>query len=360
MAIRDCALAAILAFAVTTVGCAATTAREPNGIVAEVFDPQGFLHAIDSRSQFREIFCAITEDRGRELPDYRPCAKALRKIPPEQQAAGGYVLHHQRVEPLTILVVPGLGYDCFANLIGSEKELLTYAESLGHTVRIAPIKGLASTDQNAKVIRDSVMEIRGNLDSDRLVVIGYSKGVIDILAALVAYPEVAASVAAMLSVSGAVSGSPLSRSVNQWTLDLLSGIPGSECDASDENTLESLYPETRRAWLAANPLPGSVAYFSIVTYPEPERISTVLRSGFRELSETDDRNDGQVIVRDQVIPGSEVLAFVNADHWAIALPIARSHAVVGSTLINRNEFPREVLLAAILEYVDTALARVTR
>ena len=47
---------------------------------------------------------------------------------------------------------------------------------------------------------------------------------------------------------------------------------------------------------------------------------------------------------------------VNADHWAIAVPVARTHAITGSTLLNRNAFPREVLLEAIIRYVDEDLA----
>ena len=122
------------------------------------------------------------------------------------------------------------------------------------------------------------------------------------------------------------------------------------------DALESLSPEIRRQWLAENPLPQSVAYFSIVSFPEPERISAVLRASSKKLAEIDARNDGQVIVTDQVIPGSQVLAVVNADHWAVAIPVARSHAIAASTIVNRNDFPREVLLEAILQFVDAELA----
>jgi hypothetical protein len=62
-----------------------------------------------------------------------------------------------------------------------------------------------------------------------------------------------------------------------------------------------------------------------------------------------------MIVFDQVVPGSEVLAFVNADHWAVALPIARLHPVIGSMGVTRNDFPLEVLLEAVLKYVDFRL-----
>ena len=64
-----------------------------------------------------------------------------------------------------------------------------------------------------------------------------------------------------------------------------------------------------------------------------------------------------MIAIDQVIPGSEVLAFLNADHLAVALPIARLHQLLGSTGINRNDFPIEVLLEAVFDYVDFRLQK---
>ena len=43
----------------------------------------------------------------------------------------------------------------------------------------------------------------------------------------------------------------------------------------------------------------------------------------------DGRNDSQVIFYDQLIPGSTLLGYLNADHWAVAVPIARAHDTVG-------------------------------
>ena len=37
----------------------------------------------------------------------------------------------------------------------------------------------------------------------------------------------------------------------------------------------------------------------------------------------DGRNDSQVIFYDQLIPGSTLLGYLNADHWAVAVAIAR-------------------------------------
>ena len=88
--------------------------------------------------------------------------------------------------------------------------------------------------------------------------------------------------------------------------------------------------------MAQNPLPSSVPTYSVVTLPQPERISSILRGSTRKLSTIDGRNDSQVIFYDQVIPGSTLLGYVNADHWAIAVPIARTHTTVGVDVRDRR------------------------
>ncbi|MCG6874790.1 MAG: hypothetical protein LJE97_06835, partial [Betaproteobacteria bacterium] len=88
----------------------------------------------------------------------------------------------------------------------------------------------------------------------------------------------------------------------------------------------------------------------------PERISQILQSSYRKLASVDGRNDSQVIFYDQVIPGSALMAYVNADHWAVAVPIARSHETIGSLFVTQNAYPREALLEATLRLIEEDLA----
>lgn len=81
-----------------------------------------------------------------------------------------------------------------------------------------------------------------------------------------------------------------------------------------------------------------------MTFPEPERISSVLKSSDKKLSRVDARNDSQLLFYDQLIPGSTLIGYLNADHWALAVPIARSHPPLGYTFVNHNDSPREALL----------------
>ena len=73
------------------------------------------------------------------------------------------------------------------------------------------------------------------------------------------------------------------------------------------------------------------------------------------MSKVDARNDSQVIYYDQIIPGSKLLGFMNADHWALAVPIARGHSFIGSTFVDQNDYPREALVEAVLRFVTEDL-----
>ena len=96
--------------------------------------------------------------------------------------------------------------------------------------------------------------------------------------------------------------------------------PGAKCDKGDGGAVASLRPDVRKAWMAQNPLPPGLRYYSLVTLPTPERISRIISKSYKELGGIDWRNDSQVIYSDEIIPGSTLLGFLNADHWAIAVP----------------------------------------
>jgi hypothetical protein len=187
------------------------------------------------------------------------------------------------------------------------------------------------------------------------VLLGYSKGTPDILEGLVAYPELAQRVAAVISVAGSVYGSPLASNASASTLTLLRYLPGSQCDAGDGGALASLKPLVRREFAKARELPETVQYYSLGTFARRELISSGLRGTYDELAKIDPRNDSQMLFYDQIIAGGALLGFVEADHWAVALPISRARPLLAATVINRNEFPREMLLEAIVRHVEEGL-----
>jgi hypothetical protein len=190
-------------------GCAPIPVAPPDVLLDDIFGAGSGLQAVDARAGFRRIFCDIYDAHIPATGDDRSCEASLRELSPESGDIDAVPTHDGLGESFAILVAPGLGYDCFENLIGNDPEVVRFAEARGHVVRIAATDGLADTVQNAAVLRDAIVALDEESGSRRLLVLSYSKGTNDILEALVSYPDLADRVTAVIGVASAVGGSPL-------------------------------------------------------------------------------------------------------------------------------------------------------
>ncbi len=313
--------------------------------------PVSLANIEDGRGRFREIYCAVRKDHGARLPYDRPCEEVVLRLEGEPAPSGNPVVLEQVKLKLRFLLVAGLYSDCI-----KASKAFTYArahvERLGYRAADLAVSGWSSSARNAAMIRDALLAVDLN-NGEKVVLIGYSKGVPDILHALAEYPEIVGRVAAVVSIAGAVGGTPLADSMDEMQKKIMEKNPIVDCPPGVGDPIASLQRSTRQAWLSQNRLPPSVKYFSLATFAERENISTVLQVNYDRLAQIDPRNDSQLLFYDQIIPGGTLLGYVRADHWAIAMPFSQDR--FAPALIDKNEFPREVLLEAVIRFVEEKL-----
>lgn len=130
----------------------------------------------------------------------------------------------------------------------------------GNRIQAVVVSDRSSAKRNARQLAEAI-GASGLEAGDRIVLIGYSKGAVDILQFLSDYPQLARQVVAVVSIAGAILGSPLAGKADWWYRSLFTRSFSGMCDPGDGGVIESLLPERRRQWLAEHPLPAHVAYF---------------------------------------------------------------------------------------------------
>jgi len=255
---------------------------------------------------------------------------------------------------LRILVASGIYSECVHHISNVYSYALTHLEKYGYRTGDLRVSGRSSSAHNALQIRNALLGM-DYLPGEKVVLVGYSKGIADILEAIVSYPEIRQKVAAVVSVAGTVGGTPLAEIIGEPYQELLRTIPVHYCPVGIGDPIDSLKRATRQQWLSQNVLPASVKYFSLAAFAERADISAILQPTHDRLSCIDPRNDSQVIFYDAIIPGSTLLGYIKADHWAVAMPFSQDLPLPLSGLVDKNEFPREVLLEAIIRFVEEML-----
>ena len=319
--------------------------------------PVSLAGITDGRGRFREIYCAVRDDHGYRLAFDRPCddGTALWRLSGEPPASGARVSVGVSAAGLTVVMVPGLLAECASGMSTVFADARANLETQGYRTAYIQTRGRQSSEVNALIIRDAV---RAMPETSRTILVTHSKGTVDALIALTAYPDLMDHVVALVSVAGAVNGSPLADSLPNWLAELAEETSLADCAPGEGvEAFDSLRRSVRLAWLSEHPTPARLRSYSLPAIAGPEDISAVLQPFYRTLAETDPANDGLVAASDAIIPGSTLLGYANADHLAVAMPFGADTPVLAATLITRNDYPRAVLLEAAIRYVEEDLRK---
>lgn len=294
--------------------------------------------------------------------DAAPASDALRARLAAIQAA-----FETRAAATSVLLVPGLFGDCvsaqsvpFGDGVlrtpqRSPDEAYGAYAALGlHAIRLVPLPGRAPSAANALRLAEALRREAAAPGVRHIVVVAYSKGIADTLEALDRLAHdggIPPELAAVVSVAGAVGGTPLADAM-EGAYDRLSPlVTPLDCTPDQAGDLASVTRRERLAWLAGHPLPPGIAYHSIVAHAPLEHVAPPLRPTARQLNALDVRNDGQLIAGDAILPGGTLLAEAHADHWDVALPRNRHPDPWVRALSSGRDYPREALLRAAVTWV---------
>jgi hypothetical protein len=347
-----CPVVLMTVWVIWLLGCGPALIPFDEHVPAQVLSYIGAPPVYDARPRFRAIFCQLLDRNRQRLGLTVGCDEWLWRLEDEPQ-----VLRKQKKLPeydpnLHILIVSGAFSDCLGKMGESYHEGAERLRQMGYSIHYVQINSLSSSTDNAGIIAEAVAKQTLH-PSQRLVLLGYSKGTTDILHFLVAYPELALRVSAVLSVSGAVNGSPLADRYSEAAYDnwIVGLFPG-KCRTGDRGVLDSLSRTKQFQWLATHPLPTHVRYFSLGTFARYKDMQALQRPTYKLLEKIHPLNDGQLLFMDQIIPGSGLLGYVNADHWTVSIPVEDNYSNRDPALKDRNQKLRNLLFEAMVLFLS--------
>jgi hypothetical protein len=130
--------------------------------------------------------------------------------------------------------------------------------------------------------------------------------------------------------------------------------PVATCDAGTGQELDDLRRDVRLEWWRRHRAAISLPIFLLVTAPRRDRVSPLLAAMYRELAQTEPRNDGMLFWYDQLVSRASLLGYVNADHLVGGRP-AEPGLRAMDFLFYDDAVPRTLLVQAAIDVVDEAL-----
>ncbi len=352
------AVAAVPRVVLAALLAAAAVPALPDGLLAAAAVPalpDGLHAAPDLRGAFRQAYCARLAAGGAD------CTATLRRYAGEGEAPRPAPAEAARYR---LVFVPGFLARCFPG-VHTFDDMMQAARAEGFAVSLVEVGSRSGIAANARQIAAAIDALPD--DGRTLVLVGHSKGPVDILEMLAQRPDIARRTRAVLSIAGALLGSPLADDLRGVYAATLKSFPFGRCERGDGDPMADLAPAARRAWWDAHAVvptaaeiarPGAradaragpaVPVYALSGLPELATLSPLLLATHARLAQLRGANDGMVALRDQLPDGVALLGVVDADHFRIAIPFPGFAYLF---LVNAEPFPRAAMLLAALDVID--------
>jgi hypothetical protein len=296
---------------------------------------------------FGDLFCTVLKKENPDGGDWGGCDTYF-------QGGGKTDLALPEIrKDVRYLIVPGFMSSCFADSPAFQEGFEHVRTKYGATVDLLQVPNDPSED-NAKLIADYIRQQMAGNDKRKFVVIGYSKGAPDIHEAL-HRENIAGSVAAFISVAGAVGGSAIADTIPGMVDKYIQMYKMQGCKGDLAKGFKSLRREVRQAFLSSFPhLP--VPSYSIVAISDEKNTSKALLQSWQLLKVFENALDGQLTKSDAVLPEGQYLGAAVADHFGIALPFDKAANEQMRSFMG-SKYPRAALFEAMLRYVSADLSK---
>jgi pimeloyl-ACP methyl ester carboxylesterase len=327
---------------------AATVSCGPKGIQYRLPQiaalPIGATTVMDARDSFADVFCGVlrhTPDRWDACERYLHLAKSPTPamVDPEDRFLAGY----------RVLMIGGIFSRCL-DVTVFQDAAAHLSDKHAFTAEHLPVFGNGSSEQNAVLIKDYILRDTSTLP---FILVGHSKGAVDLMEALVHHPEIRTRVKGLLTVASPVAGSRLVDGVPAELKALSDRFPEiGGCPLGDGRGYISLERSTRQRFFAAHLSSlNQLRSYSISAVASRADTSRILHGLWDYLAYYSLDQDTHVTADEAVMPGSRFLAQANGDHWAVASPVELTANEWLRERADRNHYPRAALLEAALRVI---------
>ena len=291
---------------------------------------------------FGRFFCAtLTHFKDPDGHGWGDCARYLAVVDMPLAQAPSFV------SPYRFAFVAGFGGDCLNDVRAFSTSIAHLREA--HQIEVEDYRVLpfGSSRDNGKAIAQRLDNAWKVDATHRYVLIGYSKGAVDLLEAMSSLDAPRTKIAALVTIAGIVGGTSEADTFRAL-MDPSRPWVDRSCPSDMVAGLQSLRPDIRRQFLQSQTVP--VPAYSLVGATSAENTSKALRSSWTRLSRYAAEEDGLLVAWEGVLPGATFLGIAHADHWAIALPFEQASQRFKA--IDHNRFPRDALFEAIVRFVS--------